>query len=121
MMIAVAVVGLALGLGLEAARLRRVARDYRQKAARYAESERINVAFFEMNPYPGNGFLLETAAYWGQLKQKYAAAARRPWRSVPPDPRPPWESRPKPDGEFGWIKFPRSHVDLSRQAAQPHD
>lgn len=29
------------------------------------------------------------AAYYGQLKHKYRAAARRPWLPVPPDPPPP--------------------------------
>jgi hypothetical protein len=69
MMIAIAVVGMALGLGAEVARLRRVAQASREKATLYGEAERINVAFFKMNPYPENRDLLETAAYWGQLKR----------------------------------------------------
>jgi hypothetical protein len=112
-MLAVAVVGMALGAGAEVARLRRVAQAYREKAAIYGESERTQVAFFAMNPHPANRFHLEAAAYWGELNRKYMAAASRPWQSVPPDPRPPWASRPKRDTEFGWIKYPRSHVDLS--------
>src|SRR5262249_43910019 len=113
LMVAVAVVAVALGLGAEVARLRHAARAYRKKAAQYEAAERTNLTFFEWNPHPANRDLLETAAYWGQLKRKYTAAALHPWRSVPPDPVPWWESRPRRCAEVDWVKYHHSHGDLS--------
>jgi hypothetical protein len=120
LMLTVSVVAVAFGAWSEVARLRRVARGYREKVALYAEAERTDLYFFSMNPYPGNRFHLESAAYCSQLKRKYAAAARRPWWPVPADPVPPWELRRRPSTEFPGIKFPRSHVDLRAKRGRSH-
>jgi hypothetical protein len=92
MMVVVAAVGVALGVGVEVARLAQLASSYRKKAADCADTERNLVDSFYQNPHPGNQFLMDSAAYYGGLKRKYEAAARRPWVSVPPDP--PVRDRP---------------------------
>jgi hypothetical protein len=91
-MIAVAVVGLTLGL-IEERRIRfeSLATDHQSKTRRYviACGRRWAMACFDLSGQPMTRREVEESDWHLALAQKYRGAAARPWLPVEPDPPEP--------------------------------
>ena len=130
MMVAVAIVALTIGGGIEAVRLRRLRSSHLDDAAyhsrREAEEAR-NIANFKRgrlgnasNANDRSILLMEQSsrlrvAYHAQLKRKYLEAADRPWSAVASDQKDPGE-------DLLWramMEVPKIEFDLP-QFLQPH-
>jgi tetratricopeptide (TPR) repeat protein len=104
LMVVVAAAALVMGTSVVALRLTRLRATYLESAAEqarqesaYGQLEQSRLRMAEGRPLKDFArqarkdavIYRKTAGYHAALKQKYLAAAARPWRSVEPDPPPP--------------------------------